>query len=143
MHRLPRKLELRVATPIVSPMVTGSPFFSTFFLSPISVSFAEKVNPRWLQLNLFFVAPTCHHNLLCWESLIILWCQDNYPSAYPPFHTISTAMSSPPSPRPPVAAETPAILVVWVYYILPLKQGALLPPDAKRTAKMCCCLHQI
>jgi len=108
-----------------------------------SVSFAEKVNPRWLQLNLFFVAPTCHHNLLCWESLIILWCQDNYPSAYPPFHTISTAMSSPPSPRPPVAAETLAILVVWVYYILPLKQGALLPPDAKRTAKMCCCLHQI
>ena len=34
----------------VRPMVTGSPFFSTFFLSPISVSFAKKVNPRWLQL---------------------------------------------------------------------------------------------
>ena len=36
-------------------MVTGLPFFSTFFyLSPISVFFAEKVNPR-LQLNLFFL----------------------------------------------------------------------------------------
>ena len=38
----------------LSPMVTGSPFFSTFFLSPISVSLAEKVNPRCLQLTLFF-----------------------------------------------------------------------------------------
>ena len=37
------------------PMVTTLPFFSLFFLSPIFVFFAEKVNPRWLQLNLFFL----------------------------------------------------------------------------------------
>jgi len=36
----------------LSPMVTGLPFFH--LLSPISVYFAEKVNPGWLQLNLFF-----------------------------------------------------------------------------------------
>jgi len=43
--------------PVLSPMVTGLPFFSTFFfLSPILfVYFAEKVNPRWLQLNLLFL----------------------------------------------------------------------------------------
>ena len=40
-------------------------------------------------------------------------------------------MSSPPPPRPPVAAETLAILVVGVNYILPLKQRALLLPDTK------------
>jgi len=49
----------------------------------------------------------------------------------------------PPPPQPPVAAETLAILVVGVNYILPLKQRALLPPDAKRTARMCCCLDRI
>ena len=43
----------------------------------------------------------CHHNLLCWESLLILWHQDNSPSAYPPFHTISTTMSLPPPPSAP------------------------------------------
>ncbi len=69
--------------------------FFTFFLSPTSVSFAEKVNPRWLQLNLFVVAPTCHHNLVCRESLLIFWRQDNSPSA-----TISTTMSSPPPSAP-------------------------------------------
>ena len=72
-------------------------FFSPFFLSPISAFFAEKVYPRWLQLNLFFVSPTCHHNLLCWESLLMLWRQDNSPSA----HTISTIMSFPPPPLAP------------------------------------------
>jgi hypothetical protein len=72
-------------------------FFHLFFLLPISVLFAEKVNPRWLQLNLFFVSPTCHHNLLCWESLLMLWRQDNSPSA----HTISTIMSFPPPPSAP------------------------------------------
>ena len=30
-------------------------FFHLFFLLPIFVFFAEKVNPRWLQLNLFFL----------------------------------------------------------------------------------------
>ncbi len=119
---------------VLSSMVTGSPFFPPFFLSPIFVYFAEKVNPRWLQLNLFLLPPRVIHNLLCWESLLILWCQDNSPSEYPPFHTISTTMSPPPPPRPPVAAETLAILVVRVNYILPLKQHALLLPDAKRTA---------
>ena len=59
--------------------------------------FAEKVNPRWLQLNLFFVSPTCHHNLLCWESLLMLWRQDNSPSA----HTISTINVFPPPPSAP------------------------------------------
>jgi hypothetical protein len=93
--------------------------FFTFFLSPISVSFAEKVNPRWLQLNLFFVAPTCHHTIcyagnpyLSYGAKIIL-----PPRKYPPFHTISTTMSPPPPPRSPVAAETLAILVVRVNYI--------------------------
>jgi hypothetical protein len=38
--------------PVVMYSVT---FFFTFFLSPIYVSYAEKVNPRWLQLNLFFL----------------------------------------------------------------------------------------
>ncbi len=34
--------------------------------------------------------------------------------------------------------------VLWgEKYILPLKQRALLPPDAKRTARMCCCLDRI
>ena len=32
-------------------------FFHLFFLLPISAFFAEKVNPRWLQLNLFFCFP--------------------------------------------------------------------------------------
>jgi hypothetical protein len=42
----------------IRPKVTGSPFFSTFFfLSPISVFFSEKVNPRRLQLNFFFFFP--------------------------------------------------------------------------------------
>ena len=87
------------------------------------------------QLNLFFVSPTCHHNLLCWESLLIFWRQDNSPSA----HTISTIMSSPPPPRHPVAAETMAVMVVGVTvnYILPLRKRALLPPNAKRPARIC------
>ena len=53
-------------------------------------------------------------------------------------YTIATStMSS------PLAAETLAILVVGVNYIVPLKQRALLPPDSKSTALMCCCLDQI
>jgi len=39
----------------LNPMVTGSPFFLPFFLLPIFVYFAEKVNPWWLQLNPFFL----------------------------------------------------------------------------------------
>jgi hypothetical protein len=35
------------------PLVTALPFFSTFFLSPIFVYFAKKVNPWCLQLYLF------------------------------------------------------------------------------------------
>ena len=49
---LGRGLKINIA---LSPMVTGLPFLSTFFLSPNFVYFAEKVNPRWLQLNLFFL----------------------------------------------------------------------------------------
>jgi hypothetical protein len=47
-------------------------FFFTLFLSPIFVYFAEKVNPWWLQLNLFLLPPRVIHNLPCWESLLIL-----------------------------------------------------------------------
>ncbi len=120
-------------------------FFHLFFLIAYFCLFCRKGKSSVLTGQPFlFVAPACHHNLLCWESLLILWCQDNSPSAYPPLYTISTStMSSPPPPRPPVAAETLAILVVGVNYILPLKQRVLLPPDAKRTARMCCCLDQI
>jgi hypothetical protein len=48
-------LHLHTAKHVLSPMVTGLPFFPPFFLSPIFVYFAEKVNPQWLQLNLFFL----------------------------------------------------------------------------------------
>jgi hypothetical protein len=64
----------------------------------------------------------------------MLWRQDNSPAA----PKISTIMSSPPPPRHPVAADTMAVLVVGVMvnYILPLRKRALLPPNAKRPARI-------
>jgi len=87
-------------------LVPSSSVHNRDVAKPRSACLAEKVNPRWLQFNLFLLPPRVIPDLLCWESLLILWRQDNSPSAYPPFHT-STTMSFPPPPSAPGGGGDP------------------------------------
>ena len=48
----------------------------------------------------FFCCPHVSHNLLCWESLLILWRQDNSPSAYPHPHNFHHHVFPPPPSAP-------------------------------------------
>jgi len=82
--------------------------------------------------------------LLCWESILIYvrtWRQDNCSLR---LRSVPTFASFPPHPSPPKVAVCLAIPVNGaVNYILPVSQRALLLPDVKRTARMCCSLEQI
>jgi hypothetical protein len=127
------------------PMFTAEPFFFFSFLSPIFCSFAKKVNPWCLQLNLFYFIFVCAFFLLCWESILLslwIWHQD---ISSPP-HRIrsSTTINRPPPPLPPAPTDEPA------NYILLVPLHALLPPNVKWTGQMCLlharikmCLHQL
>ncbi len=64
--------------------------------------------------------------------LTYLWRQDNSPSAYPPIHNFHQHPVFPPPPRPPVAAETLAILVVGVQGKLYLATQAECAAAARR-----------
>ncbi len=89
------------------PIFTCSPFFSPFFLIADFCLFCRKGKSSVLTGQPFFCCPHVHHNLLCWESLLILWRQDNSPSAYPPLHTISTSTMSFPPPLAPGGGGDP------------------------------------
>ena len=125
------------------PIDTGSPFFSTFFSSLISVSFVEKVNPRCLQVNLFFVLHMTNKNYYAGNPYLFYGAKIILPPRILPYTIATSTMSFAPPPRPPVAAETLAILVVGVNYIVLVNQRALHPPDAKRIVLMCCCHDRI
>ena len=126
----------RVGTivPILRPMVTGLPFFSTFFCFIANFGlFCRNGKSSVVTAQPFLLLPprviTIYHAgnpYLCYGAKIIL----PPPTQYPP------PCLPPPPPRHPVAAETLAVLVGGVNYILPLNQRALLPPDAKRPARI-------
>jgi hypothetical protein len=80
------------------PKLTGLPFFSTFFYIANFCLFCRKGKSSVVTAQPFFVAPTCHHNLLCWESLLMLWRGDNSSSAH---HV------SPPPPSAPGGGGDP------------------------------------
>jgi hypothetical protein len=91
------------------PMVTALPFFSTFFLSPIFVYFAKKVDPRCLQLYLFFVCFCLRHlsTMLGILTLIFLGFGAN---TFPP----STSASRPPCPSPPTSLPPEAAVCLAI-----------------------------
>ncbi len=84
------------------PMVTALPFFSTFFLSPILVYFAKKVNPRCLQLYLFFVF-FCLRSLSTMLGILTLLFFGFCANTFPP----STSASGPPHPSAPGGGGMP------------------------------------
>ena len=126
--------------------------FFTFFSSPIYVFFAEKVNHRCLQLNLFCCCICVHphstmpgiHTYLSSDMAPRL---EDPPSPFAPSPHLPPrppSCLSPPTPRPLEAAVCLAIAVDGaVNYILPVLQRALLLPNVKRTAQMCCLLERI
>ncbi len=89
------------------PIVTALPFFPPFFLSPIFVYFAKKVNPQCLQLYLFvclFLSPSSFYYAgNPYSSFLRIWRQ--YISS---LHIrISTTMSLPPHPSAPGGGGMP------------------------------------
>jgi hypothetical protein len=116
------------------------------------VSFAEKVNPWCLQLNLFCccVCVRPHstrlgiHTYLSSDMAPRLEDPPSPSTLSPHLPPQPPSCLPPPTPRPLEAAVCLAIPVNGaVNYILPVLQRALLLPNVKRTARMCCSLEQI
>ena len=109
-------------------------FHLFFFIANFCLFFRKgKSSAVTAQLTFFFFPRVitiyyAGNPYLCYGAKIIL----PPPTQYPP------SCLSPPPPRHPVAADTMAVLVVGVMvnYILPLRKRALLPPNAKRPARI-------
>jgi hypothetical protein len=130
-------------------MVTALPFFSTFFLSPISVYFSKKVNPQCLQLYLFvclFLSlSSFYYAGNPYSSFLWIWCQ--YISS---LHIcILTTMSLPPHLFAPGGGNMPdhsgrrgntlsvtvVISVAIAVLVVPFSVDCCISPHCHR----CCC----
>jgi hypothetical protein len=137
-------------------MVTALPsFFPPFFLSPIFVYFAKKVNPQCLQLCLFvclFLSPSSiYYAGNPYSFFLRIWCQ--YISS---LHIrISTIMSLPPHPSAPVGGGVPghsgrrgntlsvtvAISVTIAVLVVPFSVDCCISPHCHCCC--CCCLCRL
>ncbi len=80
----------------------------------------------------YFVLHMTNKNYYAGNPYLFFGAKIILPPRILPYTIAPNTLSSPPPPWPPVVAETLAILVVRVNYIVPLKQHTLLPPDTKR-----------
>jgi hypothetical protein len=119
------------------PMVTGPPFFPLFFIASFCL-FCPKVNPR-CSAQPFLLLCSCPSSIYYagnpYLSIFGYGAKKIPPSVFAP------------SPHPhlvPRGGGVPAIPVDGaVNYILSVLQRALLLPDIKRTARMCCSRNRI
>ncbi len=72
--------------------------FSHLFLSLISVSFVEKVNPWCLQVNLFFVLHMMNKNYYAGNPYLFYGAKVILPPRILPYTIATSTMSSPPPP---------------------------------------------
>jgi hypothetical protein len=137
------------------PMVTALPFFPTFFLSPIFVYLAKKVNPWCLQIYLFvclFLSPSFFHYAgNPYSSFLWIWRQ--YISSL--HNRILTTMSLPPHPsalggggvpghsgrRGNTLSVTFTISVTITVLVVPFSVDCCMSPHCHHCCRRClCCL---